>query len=114
VDSVAGIMMELRQLSHLARGRDQQVDVPNFNALPAFIEGTDLITTQLSLMIHGPLKVLDWVPLPVETMPLGLHLVWHQKDDIDPAHQWLRQEIMKTINSIVAKYPESHIGALKN
>jgi DNA-binding transcriptional LysR family regulator len=77
--------------------------VPNFNALPAFIEGTDLITTQLELMSRGPLKNLDWVPLAIKVEPLNLHLVWHRRDNDDPAHQWLRQRIIETVNSIVAE-----------
>ena len=77
------------------------ISVPNFNALPAFIEGTDLITTQLDLMIRGPLKNLDWVPLPLKVEPLSLHLVWHRRDNDDPAHQWLRQRIIGTVKSIV-------------
>jgi DNA-binding transcriptional LysR family regulator len=79
------------------------VSVPNFNALPAFIEGTDLITTQLELMSRGPLKNLDWVPLAIKVEPLNLHLVWHRRDNDDPAHQWLRQRIIETVNSIVAE-----------
>lgn len=82
---------------------DPEISVPNFNALPAFIEGTELITTQLALMIHGPLKNLDRVALPVETEPLSLHMVWHQRDNDDPAHRWLRQQIVKTVNSIITK-----------
>ena len=78
------------------------ISVPNFNALPAFIEGTDLITTQIDVMSRGPLKILDWAPLPFNVKPLSLSLVWHRRDNDDPAHQWLRQKIVETVNSIVA------------
>lgn len=78
------------------------ISVPNFNALPAFIEGTDLITTQLELMSRGPLKNLGWAPLAFKVKPLSLYLVWHQRDNNDPAHQWLRQRIIETVNSITA------------
>jgi len=82
--------------------KEPAISVPNFNALPAFIEGTDLITTQLDLMSRGPLKNLGWVPLPLKVEPLSLYLVWHRRDNDDPAHQWLRQRIIGTVNSIVA------------
>ncbi len=78
------------------------ISVPNFNALPAFVEGTDLITTQIDVMSRGPLKNLDWVPLPFKSEPLSLSLVWHRRNNDDPAHQWLRQKIVETVNSIVA------------
>lgn len=77
------------------------VAVPNFNAVSAFIRGTDLITTQLSVMEHGSLKGLAWSPLPVETEALHLHLVWHERYDEDPAHQWFRERIVATAKSII-------------
>lgn len=76
------------------------ISVPNFNALPAFIEGTELITTQLELMSHSLLKNLDRVALPVKVEPLSLHLVWHRRDNDDPAHLWLRQRIIETVDLI--------------
>ena len=74
------------------------VSVPNFNAVPAFIKGTDLITTQLSVMEHGSLKELAWSPLPIKTEPLHLHLMWHEGYEDDPAHQWFRQRIVETVS----------------
>lgn len=76
------------------------VAVPNFNAVAAFIKGTDLITTQLSVMEHGSLKELAWTPLPVKTDFLHLHLVWHERYDNEPSHQWMRQRIVDTVKSI--------------
>lgn len=77
------------------------ITVPNFSALSAFIEGTDLITTQLEFMSKGVLKKLDWAPLPKKTKPLTVYLAWHRRDDEDPAHQWLREQIVETVNSIL-------------
>ena len=79
---------------------DPTVAVPNFNAVPAFIKGTDLITTQLSVMEHGSLRGLARSPLPVETETLQLNLVWHEQYDDDPGHLWIRQRIVETVNSM--------------
>ncbi|MDX2476715.1 MAG: LysR family transcriptional regulator, partial [Gammaproteobacteria bacterium] len=81
---------QLLPSSILSALKEPTVSVPNFNALPAFIEGTDLITTQLSVLSRGPLKNLDYVPLPIKTETHSLYLVWHQRYNDDPAHQWLR------------------------
>lgn len=78
------------------------VTVPNFSALPAFIKGTDLITTQLGIMRYGSLKDLDSSPLTFETKTLSLYMIWHQNDNDDPAHQWFRNRIIDTANSIIA------------
>jgi DNA-binding transcriptional LysR family regulator len=65
------------------------------------IKGTDRITTQLGVMKLGLLKELDSAPLPLKTDPLNLYLVWHRRENDDPAHQWLRQKITGTVNSII-------------
>lgn len=77
------------------------IDVSNFNAVADFIKGTDLITTQLSVMNFGCLKSLSYVPLPIETKPLKLNLVWHKRYENDLAHQWFREKIIETVGSII-------------
>ena len=77
------------------------VAVPNFNAVASIIKGTDLITTQISAMEHGSLRDLAWSPLPVKTESLHLNLLWHERYDDAPSHQWLRQRIQRTVHSIV-------------
>lgn len=32
---------------------------------------------------------------------LDLFLVWHRREHDDPAHRWLRQRIVATVNSLV-------------
>lgn len=77
------------------------VTVPNFSALTSMVKGTDRITTQLRIMKLGLLKDLDVAPLPFETDPLDLFLAWHRRDTDNPAHRWLRERILMTINSII-------------
>jgi DNA-binding transcriptional LysR family regulator len=77
------------------------VSVPNFSSLAPMIKGTDRITTQLAVMKLGLLKELDSTPLPFKTDPLNLFLIWHRRENDDPAHQWLRQKIIETVNSIM-------------
>jgi DNA-binding transcriptional LysR family regulator len=75
--------------------------VPNFSSLAPMIKGTDRITTQLAAMKMGLLKELDSTPLPFKTDPLDLFLIWHRREQDDPAHRWLRQKIVETVNSIM-------------
>jgi DNA-binding transcriptional LysR family regulator len=77
------------------------ITVPNFSSLAPMINGTDRITTQLAVMKLGLLKDLDSAPLPFKTRTLNLFLIWHRRDNDDPAHQWLRQRIIGTVNSII-------------
>jgi DNA-binding transcriptional LysR family regulator len=89
-------MMVLPSADIAALG-EPSVSVPNFSSLVAFVKGTDLITTQLGLMKLGLLHELDSAPLPFANDPLALYLAWHRRDDDDPAHCWLRQQIIETI-----------------
>jgi DNA-binding transcriptional LysR family regulator len=77
------------------------VSVPNFGSLALMIKGTDRITTQIAVMKLGLLNILDTAPLPFKTDPLDLFLIWHRRESDDPAHQWLRQKITETVNSII-------------
>ncbi len=77
------------------------VTVANFGTLSTFIKGTDLITTQLSLMSKSSLKDLDSAPLPFTISPLSLYLVWHQRNHDDPAHIWLRQRIKEQLTRLL-------------
>jgi DNA-binding transcriptional LysR family regulator len=77
------------------------ITVPNFSSLAPMIKGTDRITAQLAVMKLGLLKDLDSAPLPFKTRTLNLFLIWHRRDNNDPAHQWLRQRIIGTVNSII-------------
>jgi DNA-binding transcriptional LysR family regulator len=40
-------------------------------------------------------------PLPFETDPLNLFLIWHRREHDDPAHRWLRHRIIGTVNSLI-------------
>lgn len=70
------------------------VSVSNFGAIPRFIKGSDLIATELNYMSLGPLKELDQAPLPFDSQPVPVFLVWHRRDGTDPAHRWLRERIV--------------------
>lgn len=69
--------------------------LPTFVAAMMVIADSDLVlTTSRGLIVHAasrlPLEVLD---LPMKTVPLPVSMVWHPKDDQDPARRWLRDMI---------------------
>jgi DNA-binding transcriptional LysR family regulator len=77
------------------------IAVPNFGLLAPMIKGTDRITTQIAAMKLGLLSELDSAPLPFKTDTLDLFLIWHRREHDDPAHRWLRERIISTVNSII-------------
>ncbi|MGV6849221.1 MAG: LysR family transcriptional regulator [Marinibacterium sp.] len=88
-----------RNARAVMRGVDQSqirpptVTLPHFNAIPAFVKGSDLISTDTALMKQGPLAALDCAPLPFDCDPVSIYMVWHQRFANDPAHRWLRGRI---------------------
>ncbi len=88
-----------RNARAVMRGVDQSqirpatVTLPHFNAIPTFVKGSDLISTDTALMKQGPLGALDCAPLPFECDPVSIYMVWHQRSANDPAHRWLRRQI---------------------
>ncbi|WP_299664121.1 LysR family transcriptional regulator [uncultured Ruegeria sp.] len=88
-----------RNARAVMRGVDQSqirppvVTLPHFNAIPPFVKGSDLISTDTALMKRGPLATLDCAPLPFECDPVSIYMVWHQRSANDPAHRWLRNRI---------------------
>ena len=70
-----------------------RVMVPGFAGLPAFIRGTDLLTTVPGLMREHLMRGLQdaEVPVPCPTMPM--YMIWHLRHQQDMAHRWLRAQL---------------------
>jgi len=69
---------------------------PNFGAISPFLRGSQMIVCQMDLMSVGPLKGLASAPLPFENPPVRMYLIWHRRDHLDPAHQWLREKMKES------------------
>lgn len=91
------------------RGLSRKIGLilPNFLSAPLIVANTDLI---LSLPLRlaerfaklAPLKIL---PTPVELPPYKLIMSWHPLQEKDPAHAWLRQQIIAACRKITMKRP---------
>ena len=78
------------------------VTVSNFNAIPSFVKGSDLLSTEMSTMHIGPFRDLAMAPLPFKSEPVSLYMVWHERSNNDPAHIWIRRRI-EAITDDIAK-----------
>jgi DNA-binding transcriptional LysR family regulator len=83
--------------------RDPKVSVSNFNAIPRFIKGTRLIATEMEPMRLETLKHLDVAPLPFESDAVTIYMIWHERSNNEPAHIWLRQEILRFAEKVRAE-----------
>ncbi len=83
-----------------ARGlsRRIRVTVPNFSGLPAFLRATDMLVTAPERMGQHLLRDFAMAPLPFDYKPFTLLMIWHRRNQNDPAHRWLRNQV----NSVAA------------
>ncbi|MDP7099808.1 MAG: hypothetical protein QF503_01495, partial [Rhodospirillales bacterium] len=77
--------------------------VSNFNGISSFVIGSDLITTEISVMRLGPLKDLSAAPLPFKSETVTMYMVWHERSNNDPAHNWLRRRVEKIADDVSKK-----------
>lgn len=83
------------ETSLTARGltRRDVVTVSNFSGLPEFLRGTDMLATAPELMGKHLLRDFASVPLPFDFKPFTLLMLWHRRNQDDPAHKWLRNQV---------------------
>jgi DNA-binding transcriptional LysR family regulator len=76
---------------------DVHITVPSLLHLPFVLPGTRLVATLPERVAHRfastlPVKTFA---LPFETEPLREILLWHKRNESDPAHAWLRDLIVR-------------------
>lgn len=77
------------------------VEVPGFAGIPAFIHGSDRLTTLPSLLRHDLLHSLKHCELPVASPSLPVYMIWHVRYQHDPAHAWLRGHLEAVTRELV-------------
>jgi len=90
----------LYQTAGILRG-PPRISVPNFSALRAFLRGSEMITTQLSLMAQINLEGLASAPLPFDTAAVPMYMVWHKRDHRDATSRWLRGRIKAFVEQLL-------------
>lgn len=85
------------QLPHIPKPK---ITVSNFAGIPSFIRGTKMLSTQLEYMRLSTLRELAVSPLPFDTEPVGIFMVWHERSNNDPAHKWLRERVRQIAGKI--------------
>lgn len=80
-----------------------RVTVPGFSALPAFIRGTALIATAPSLLARRTMTGLNQCRPPIPCPNLAMYMIWHARYQQDPAHSWLREELLACVPAALAE-----------
>ncbi len=88
-------------LSTLGLTRHVALRVPHFLAGAMFVADSDMILTLPSRLARRlaqrlPLMLLD---LPLQVAPLSFAMIWHERFHGDPAHAWVRQQLLDVVAS---------------
>lgn len=88
-------------LSALGHTRQVALRVPHFLAGAMLVADSDMILTlpsRLARLLANrlPLALFD---LPLEVAPLSPAMIWHQRFHRDPAHVWVRQQLVEVVAS---------------
>lgn len=91
--NTAGIADEW--LQEIGRKRQVVLSVPQFSSLPALLAGTDMLAglPDYAATAMAASGLLFDEPLPFDTPPLDLSMVWLSIMDTDPAERWLRSRL---------------------
>jgi len=97
-------------LSALGLARHVALRVPHFLAGAMLVADSDMILTlpsrfARSMATRLPLALLD---LPLQVAPLSPAMIWHERFHGDPAHIWVRQQLVDIVapfNTVVSTPP---------
>lgn len=83
-------------LAAMGRTRRIRLTVPHFLAAPMIVAESDLVVTLAERVAERfqPSLGLRLLPPPFDISGFSIHLFWHARAEDDPAHRWLRQQIV--------------------
>ena len=82
--------------------RHALVAVTNFTAVPDLLQRSDMIGVFTSLAANVFRKSFELVtrPVPGDVGKISTNMVWHVRNDRDPKHVWLREQIKAVYRSL--------------
>ena len=81
--------------------RDVCMTTSGFSGIPPFLKGSRLLATLPSLLKANLFKEFAMAPVPCKCPVLPMYLIWHRKYQLDPAHKWLRDELLKIVQPAI-------------
>lgn len=78
------------------------VTVAGFSGVAPFVRGTAFLATLPGLLRASLLRGFATVTPPFPCPPNPMFMVWHQRHQADPMHQWLRDELLAVVAPALA------------
>lgn len=78
------------------------MSLPHFLFIPALLAKSDMVAMLPSRMLGQLLGDLRTCPVPLELPGYDMVMVWHERSHLDPAHSWLREQVVAALESSAA------------
>lgn len=82
-----------------AQGLTRRVvmSLPHFLFIPTLLARSDMVAMLPSRMLGELLGDLRTWPVPLELPGYDMVMVWHERSHLDPAHSWLRDQVVTSL-----------------
>lgn len=101
--TISGVGESAVDVALAARGRSRHVAlrVPHFLAGAMLVADSDMVLTLPSRLAHllAQRLALALLDLPLQVAPLSPAMVWHERFHGDPAHGWVRQQLVDVVGA---------------
>jgi len=94
-------------LLELGRERTVIASVPSALVATRVLETSDFVAVFPSALARRESHLLKSYPLPVTIPKLKLAMAWHERTHLNPAHQWLRERLIKALQQSVKPDPDN-------
>lgn len=83
-------------LAKIGRSRRVVLSVPHFLFMLEVLASSDLVAVLPERLVRASTQ-LQVIEPPIEVPGFDILMMWHERLQRDPAHQWLRQQIMAVV-----------------
>lgn len=81
------------QLERMGRQRRVVLSIQHFMLAPMFMRVTDYVATLPARFVRRLSNELDTFELPFKARGFTLSAAWHPRNQTDPGHTWLRNQL---------------------
>ncbi len=91
-----------RELANMGLSRRVFLTLPQFIMAPYAVAKADLVACLPARIALAKAQVLDLEIFdpPVEVPDFTVSLIWHGRDDAEPAHRWLRETVGEVVREV--------------
>lgn len=87
-------------LAAIGRARRVVASIPSVLVATRVLENSDFVGVFSEALARRESHLLKRFPMPVDIGNLQLVMAWHERTHVDPAHQWLRERLVRAMDRI--------------